>query len=1157
MEDTNASTVFYDTFCEKEDVLQIIDEMKMLTEDYDSIIKAECLYDKLRFVLDKYQQQPHLLDPHIAIFVQKLLSNFYVKDKEQNESMTIFRLSMKCLYHLCKVRGFKTFIRYFPHEVTDIEPVLSLLAKQSTEDTENWESSYMLLLWLSILVKLPFHLKRFDTCDGDNVPIMQRILQLIKQYLVVYGKSSEAAAFLCARFLTRPEITKECLQPFIDWCLPILESVVSGKSKFTSTVTGILLALAYIFKVGRRDDIIKFGPTILEKISTLNLEKQKHECFVKLVVKLSQRIGLSFLKLKIAPWRYSRGKRCLIDNLSLTSQDCNSTKENGVKYNEEDEDDDEGFDDSHLSEVETVIEMLLLSLKDKSTLVRWSAAKGIGRVCERLSREMGRQVVHSVFELCTPRESDCTMHGVCLTLAELSRRGLILPEDLGEAVNIVKKALIYDELKGSFSVGANVRDAACYVCWAFARAYDKDVMKPYVNDIATSLLVVAVFDREVNCRRAASAAFQENVGRQGNFPNGIEILTTVDHFAVGCRKQAFLELSVFVGSFSTYTKPLIIHLVDHKVHHWDWDIRDLTSKALHKLSMIASPDIVRNEVLSKLVENSCCSAVFSKLKHGSILGAANVIHALYLRKEAIPENVLEEIKSISLNFKEKNLLRSPESGELMKHAMSVLIEKVSLSKLNFANDNELIELWIDFLKEIIDYVDPSIREYALCALTPFCDHYLRDDQMLKDRFIAHLLSRVTSADEQAKCGALDALCRIPDSMLTADSPPVILEAVLHFLRSLNFSQQKQTNAKATAINCLSHTIIRLNPIVIFGLGDVINDVLSFFLLTAMEDYTRGSRGDIGLMVRIAAIEAVKNLSLHFAKHEIKRFFTGAFVTNVFTRLLPHCVSPQDKMRAVACGAFFELLHSSLPHIPHQKEIQEAFTFCSVGDTDWRKESLSYSLFCKLLPLRMLTNCLWTGIVMSVGGMTASIVKHSREALSSTLMNLKSVDNDFDYVCGTFFTVFKENVSSKRMCEPLIITLDYLISTGFLDDFDNSVITNVLQLCWSQYEQQQSIDVKKCNVKKIIAIANLYCNSLRFQGCYKRCLTYLVHMLFKSFPKVRVSVADSLYTALITYGDVVEMEDIEAVTQILVDNDWNKEIEELNPLREKLNTLLSL
>lgn len=58
----------------------------------------------------------------------------------------------------------------------------------------------------------------------------------------------------------------------------------------------------------------------------------------------------------------------------------------------------------------------------------------------------------------------------------------------------------------------------------------------------SALIVVAVFDREVNVRRAASAAFQENVGRQGSFPHGIEILTTCDFFAVGNRTTSYLEL---------------------------------------------------------------------------------------------------------------------------------------------------------------------------------------------------------------------------------------------------------------------------------------------------------------------------------------------------------------------------------------------------------------------------------------------------------------------------------------------------------------------------------------------------------------------------------------------------------------------------------------
>lgn len=51
-------------------------------------------------------------------------------------------------------------------------------------------------------------------------------------------------------------------------------------------------------------------------------------------------------------------------------------------------------------------------------------------------------------------------------------------------VPIIVKALNFDEKRGNFSVGAHVRDAACYVCWAFARAYEPPDIKPYVQDIS-------------------------------------------------------------------------------------------------------------------------------------------------------------------------------------------------------------------------------------------------------------------------------------------------------------------------------------------------------------------------------------------------------------------------------------------------------------------------------------------------------------------------------------------------------------------------------------------------------------------------------------------------------------------------------------------------
>ena len=58
------------------------------------------------------------------------------------------------------------------------------------------------------------------------------------------------------------------------------------------------------------------------------------------------------------------------------------------------------------------------------------------------------------------------------------------PLSLCPVVPVILKALTYEEKLGACSVGANVRDAACYVCWAFARAYEPQELRPFVAAIS-------------------------------------------------------------------------------------------------------------------------------------------------------------------------------------------------------------------------------------------------------------------------------------------------------------------------------------------------------------------------------------------------------------------------------------------------------------------------------------------------------------------------------------------------------------------------------------------------------------------------------------------------------------------------------------------------
>jgi len=183
---------------------------------------------------------------------------------------------------------------------------------------------------------------------------------------------------------------------------------------------------------------------------------------------------------------------------------------------------------------------------------------------------------------------------------------------------------VYDERRGSCSVGSHIRDAACYVCWAFARAYDPEVLKPHIHEIATNLLVVTAFDREVNCRRAASAAFQEIVGRQGTFPYGIDILTTADYFSVGQRSNAYLSISDYIAQFSDYSTPLILHLIDRKLGHWDAAVRELAVKALGRLAF-RDTDLILKE-LPKMVDT--CLAMDLYNSHGATLGVGQIVKSL-------------------------------------------------------------------------------------------------------------------------------------------------------------------------------------------------------------------------------------------------------------------------------------------------------------------------------------------------------------------------------------------------------------------------------------------------------------------------------------------------------------------------------------------------
>lgn len=132
----------------------------------------------------------------------------------------------------------------------------------------------------------------------------------------------------------------------------------------------------------------------------------------------------------------------MLQNLKSNAESSSSPAPNGDAYDHSQYEELKQFSE----EIESILDKLLEGLKDRDTIVRWSAAKGIGRVTNRLPREYGDEVLESLLQVFSDRETSGPWHGGCLALAELGRRGLLLPERLPSVVPVVKKALIYDEV---------------------------------------------------------------------------------------------------------------------------------------------------------------------------------------------------------------------------------------------------------------------------------------------------------------------------------------------------------------------------------------------------------------------------------------------------------------------------------------------------------------------------------------------------------------------------------------------------------------------------------------------------------------------------------------------------------------------------------------
>ncbi|KAK4803453.1 hypothetical protein SAY86_003270 [Trapa natans] len=1177
----------------KEKVLQryFLQEWQLVKSLLDDIVSNRRTTDlssvhKIRSIMDKYQEQGQLLEPYLESIVSPLM--FIVRSRtmelgvSSNEIIAIIKPICIVIYSLVTVCGYKAVIKFFPHQVSDLELAVSLLEKchdvnsvtsLRQESTGEMEAKCVTLLWLSILVLVPFDISSVDTSIDHNndigvlesPPLVLRILSFCKDYLSDAGPMRTMAGLLLSRLLTRPDMPRAFIQ-FIDWTHEVISSSKDDIIGYFQLI-GVVEALASIFKAGSRKLLIDVVSRTWDDISMLSKSPTaaRNPLLRKFLVKLTQRLGLTCLPPRSPSWRYvsktttlgevSTNASSQLDDLDITSK-CSNVEE-----------------DIEVPEVvEEIIEMLLSGLRDTDTVVRWSAAKGIGRITSRLTSALSEEVLSSVLELFSSGEGDGSWHGGCLALAELARRGLLLPTSLPEVVPLVVKALHYDIRRGPHSVGSHVRDAAAYVCWAFGRAYCHQDMKNILDQLAPHLLTVACYDREVNCRRASAAAFQENVGRQGNYLHGIDIVNTADYFSLSSRVNSYLHVAASIAQYEGYLHPFAEELLSNKICHWDKSLRELAGEALAALVKY-DPEYFANFVLEKLIPCTLSSDLC--MRHGATLATGELVLSLHQCGHSLSSDKQKQVAGIVPAIEKARLYRG-KGGEIMRSAVSRFIECISISHLLVPE--KVRRSLLDTINDNLRHPNSQIQTSACKALKCFALAYLvaSGNQISMNIITSKHLGLLRDPNVAVRRGSAMALGVLPYELLANSWRDVLMQLCTASAIEDN-PEDRDAEARVNAVKGLvsvcetltqaresSHTICEGDYASLYLF--IKNEVM-VSLFRALGDYSIDNRGDVGSWVREAAMEGLEKCSYILCKRDSTSYseqpeslFDASLAANLISGIVKQAMEKMDKLREAAANILRRILYNEeiiVLFIPYRPKLEEIIP--NEKDLKWAVPTFSFPRLVQLLQVNCYSRSVLSGLVISVGGLQDSLRKATTSALLEYLNNSESGTSEErkqreHMLSRDLLWVLQEYRKCDRVITPTLKTIEILLSKRIFLDMEAATSS----FCHGLLDSL-AVELKatKDFSKLYAGIAILGFVSSLVDSVNIRAFSYLLTFLGHRYPKIRKASADQAYLVLLQNGGLVPEDTMEQAVEIVSETCWEGGIERAKQQRSELFKMAGL
>ncbi|KAI0061711.1 TBCD protein [Artomyces pyxidatus] len=1071
-------------------------------------------------IFTMYREQNYLLDPFLEKLVTPVVDKLkahaqYLADTKQSVQYTKTLTNVgELLYYYIKCRGYKTIVRFFPHEIADLSVALEFI--QGLDDIKHpsiWPLQYIVLLWISLICMIPFDLNQFDEV-ADAGRTASTLETIAKNSLGKSGLARQGASVLLSRLYVRND-TRVRLPGFVEW---------------SASALGVLETLCETVKISPADIILSHA-TVLFRIT--ELAEQSSMLMTNAVVRKARIKLVSRIALRMLP----AAPRVVLRKGRIIS--TGDMADSGDASEHQDEDDIP-------EEIETVLEQLMHALQDRDTIVRWSAAKAVARIAERLPADFTNQVVDTVFSLFSihsigvaslydmPAIAESTWHGTCLACAELARRGLVADDKMPDLINWISKALYFDIRKGAHSVGSSVRDAAAYVLWSLARAYDKSVMEPFALDLARKLVAVSVYDREIHIRRAVSAAFQEYVGRMAIFPHGIDVLGKTDFFAVGLRRNSFTIAAPQVAQHEEYRASLIDHVINVGLRHWDSSMRLLAAQSLRRICELnlvnLGPECAqRVRVLLKLPDPGDVQ--------GGLLALAEIASAYSESGE------MEKLRSDIFTYLADapfGMIESSRHELVTAAACELIASSISLEEIQLST-RSTVPHWRKVVDVGLKHRNSTVQEAASNAMNVVSR--LVDCSATVQRYASVHLAGAPMLQQS--------LARLLGRLDYTAHPHGISEALDCLLESVKLASPKRMQNIEARRNCFT-SMTSILTLVAPQLQDYLKptDVCTIMeaLIGGLEDYTLDERGDVGSWVRIACIQGLTTCSLALIAQagtlaNFADYLPAARYLLVVAGILKQGVERLDNVRQQAGEHFLKLLSNPLPLIPDAEYwrirgeplMQELF----LSDTPvgWQDSSWIFPRAVRLLEISEYRRGILTGLLLSIGSKTHSTQLPVSNSLIEYARSLPLADGEkqhYDLVSFVHDAIAqaKTNLGSNNNVIPVLQLFNLLLEADVLDRLvEDPANLKSLQALLSMTSRGVS---KLKNVQRIQECMKVVINLLTLPAMYDACVMKLPEFISHPYPTIRAAAAEHLYLVLQT-RDLGR--DTEEAEELLLETEW--------------------